>query len=322
MVNEYENTPLSAFDITWSIYKNSDSDKPLAKQTITSSLGAMKGLSINTNFEEVAINLASVLPDFTPVAGEDYFLDFSVKLKEDVNWGAKAGFEVAHEQFELDFTERTEQPSMDVQKIPAFESVSEKGNNVILTGTTDQKQKFEITLNKEKGTIDSYKLEDQVVMTAGPEQSIYRAQTYNDTTAYWDEKSQNAGASDKLSEVQVKLDTDSAKNKVTMSMTGKMPVDAVMGMSYEIYGNGEIIVLDQFSPKSDFAKEGGLAKVGSRMIVNNSYDNFKYYGRGPWDTYVDRESAARIGIYENKVSDSFDDKMLKPQGNGNHTDVR
>ena len=322
MVNEYENTPLSAFDITWSIYQNSDSDKPLAKQTVTSNLGAMQGLSINTNSEEISIDLASVLPDFAPVSGNDYFLDFSVKLKENVNWGAKAGFEVAHEQFELDFTERTEQPSMDIQKIPAFESVEEKGSNVILTGTTNQKQKFEIVLNQEKGTIDSYKLDGQLVMAAGPEQSIYRAQTYNDTTAYWDEKSQNAGAPDRLSEVQVKLDTDSNKNKVTMSMTGRMQVDAAMGMSYEIYGNGEIVVLDQFSPKSDFAKEGGLAKVGSRMIVNSSYDNFQYYGRGPWDTYVDRESAARIGVYQNKVSDSFDKKMLKPQENGNHTDVR
>ncbi len=322
MVNEYENTPLSAFDITWSIYKNSDSETPLAKQAVNSTLGFMKGQSINSNSENVVIDLGSVLSGFTPVAGEDYFLDFSVKLKQDANWGAKAGFEVAHEQFELKFTKQAEQPDMDVQEIPAFESVTEKGSKVVLTGTTDQKQKFEIVLDKDKGTMDSYKLDGQVVMTAGPEQSIYRAQTYNDTTAYWDEKSQNAGAPDKLSEVQVKLDKDSAKNKVTMAMTGKMPVDAAMGMTYEIYGNGEIIVLDQFSPKSDFAKEGGLAKVGSRMVLNSEYDNFKYYGRGPWDTYVDRESAARIGIYQNKVSDSFDHKMIKPQENGNHTDVR
>lgn len=322
MVNEYENTPMSAFDVTWSIYRDNGSDKPLAKQTVTSSLGAIKGQSINTNFETITIDLARVLPDFKPVAGEDYFLDFSVKLKEDVNWGAKAGFEVAHEQFELNFTEQAEQPRMNVENAPAFESMTEKGDQLVLTGTTDQKQKFEIVLNRKKGTIDSYKLDGNAVLTAGPEQSIYRAQTYNDTTAYWEEKSQNAGAPDNLSAVEVKLDKDSAKNKVTLSLAGDMQVDASMRMEYEIYGNGEIIVHDQFSPKSDFAKEGGLAKVGSRMIVNSAYDNFKYYGRGPWDTYVDRESAARIAVYENKTADSFDRKMIKPQENGNHTDVR
>ena len=322
MVNEYENTPLSEFYITWSIYKNSDSSKPLASKKINSTLGPVKGQSLNNNFENISIDLSKVLTNFKPVAGEDYFLDFSVKLKKDVNWKAKAGFEVAHEQFELKFTDKADQPTMDIEKIPNFSSVEEDEKTVKLTGVANQNQPFEIVLNKQNGTIDSYKLSNKVIIKSGPEQSIYRAQTYNDTSAYWDKDTQNAGATNNLTDIKVKIDKDSAKNKVTMSMTANMKVDANAVMTYEIYGNGEIIVLDQFNPKSDFANDGGLAKVGSRMIINSDYNNFKYYGRGPWDTYVDRENAARIGVYSNKVSDSFDKKMLKPQENGNHTDVR
>ncbi len=171
------------------------------------------------------------------------------------------------------------------------------------------------------GTIDSYKLDGVDIIQQGPTQSIYRAQTYNDTSAYWSEESKDAGEYLNLKNVTVNIDK-SSKNKINMNMSATLKVDANIDINYEIYGNGEIVVLDNLVPQSDFAQVGGLAKVGSRLILNNEFDNFTYYGRGPFDTYADRKSGARIGLYQNKVIDSFDFMMLKPQENGNHTDVR
>lgn len=320
LVNEYENTPLTNFDITWSIYKNAETSTPLATGTFISSLKGISGQSLNDNAQFFTIDLAKVLAGQTLLKGSEYFLDFSVKLKHDTNFGAKAGYEIAHEQFKLNFDDQSTKSLLNAKQLPDFTDVSENDTTITLKGKTDQNQSFKIVLNKTTGTIDRYELDGDVVIMKGPEQSIFRAQTYNDTTAYWSKESQNAGAFENLKDVKAEIDK-SAK-RVLMHMSANMAVDAAISMDYEVLGNGEIIVLDNFSPKSDFAKVGGLAKVGSRLIVADEYQNFAYFGRGPFDTYVDRDNAARVGKYANKVSESFDSKMIRPQENGNHTDAR
>lgn len=320
LVNEYESTPLTDFDISWSIYKNAESATPLASGVFISSLKGRSGQSINDNAQFFTIDLAKVLAGQTLIKGSEYFLDFSVKYKHDTNFGAKAGYEIAHEQFKLNFDDNSTRSLLNAKQIPDFADVAENDTSITLKGKTDQNQSFKIVLNKTTGTIDSYELDGDVVIMKGPEQSIFRAQTYNDTTAYWSKESQNAGAFENLKDVKVEVDK-SAK-RVLMHMSANMAVDAAISMDYEVLGNGEIIVLNNFSPKSNFAKVGGLAKVGSRLIVANEFQNFAYFGRGPFDTYVDRQSGARIGKYANKVADSFDSKMIRPQENGNHTDAR
>ena len=203
------------------------------------------------------------------------------------------------------------------------------GDELTLTGTTDNGQKFEIVLNTESGTIVSYSLDGNVVMTQGPEQSLYRAETYNDTTVAKNANLKNAGATENLSNLEVSVNT--SENKVLMAMNGTMKVSASALMAYEIYGNGEIVVLSQFIPTSNFAPNG-LPKIGGRMIINGDYDNLTFYGRGPDENYVDRQSGSTVGVYTSKVYDPDDamgensnwngKKMLKPQENGNRSDIR
>ncbi len=49
--------------------------------------------------------------------------------------------------------------------------------------------------------------------------------------------------------------------------------------------------------------------------------NIKYLGAGPFENYIDRCSAAKIGVYETTVQDMYTD-YLKPQECGNRTGVR
>ena len=58
------------------------------------------------------------------------------------------------------------------------------------------------------------------------------------------------------------------------------------------------------------------------MKIDNSYENMEYYGKGPFENYVDRNSAALLNIYQQKVDDSFNTKYLKPQDSGNLSEVR
>ena len=46
-----------------------------------------------------------------------------------------------------------------------------------------------------------------------------------------------------------------------------------------------------------------------------------YYGRGPVENYIDRNSSEFIGVYENDVQKEYFE-YIRPQESGNHTDVR
>jgi len=321
VVNEYENTSLDAFNITWKLTE--DGIKELGKGKLELTTPNMDGKSLMSGDHVQDVNIT--LPEFQAVEGRDYLLDISVTLKNDTKW-AKAGHEVAYEQFQLATTGTATETQVPDK---AFESAQQVGDELILTGTTDNNQDFEIVLDTKNGVIKSYKLGGSVVMTQGPEQSLYRAETYNDTTVGKDANLKNAGATENLSDLKVSVTKND--KQVLMAMSGAMKVSANALMAYQIYGNGEIVVLSQFIPTSNFAPNG-VPKIGGRMMISGEYDNLTYYGRGPEENYVDRQSGSTVGVYTSTVYDpnhamgedsTWDGKkMLKPQDNGNRTDIR
>ena len=64
-----------------------------------------------------------------------------------------------------------------------------------------------------------------------------------------------------------------------------------------------------------------MTLLGMIMSIPNTFENFTYYGRGPWENYQDRNSSSFIGIYESKVADQYY-AYPRPQENGYKTDVR
>ena len=57
------------------------------------------------------------------------------------------------------------------------------------------------------------------------------------------------------------------------------------------------------------------------LEVIPSLDSVEWFGRGPFENYVDRQSAADVGRYRNRVADHYVPYM-RPQENGYKTDVR
>jgi beta-galactosidase len=55
--------------------------------------------------------------------------------------------------------------------------------------------------------------------------------------------------------------------------------------------------------------------------VPQEFDNFTYYGKGPWENYDDRNTASFTGIYNSTVKEQIFD-YVRPQENGNKTEVR
>ena len=90
-------------------------------------------------------------------------------------------------------------------------------------------------------------------------------------------------------------------------------------LSYTIHPAGRLGVESTLHADSDHMPE--LMRFGLRLPLDRSKDNFRWYGRGPWENYSDRNTASFMGIWEGKVDDQFY-PYIRPQETGNKTDVR
>jgi beta-galactosidase len=64
-----------------------------------------------------------------------------------------------------------------------------------------------------------------------------------------------------------------------------------------------------------------LPRVGVSLIIDPSYENLEWYGRGPWENYCDRKSSAMVGRYLSTVAAEYVPYIM-PQEHGHKTDVR
>lgn len=64
-----------------------------------------------------------------------------------------------------------------------------------------------------------------------------------------------------------------------------------------------------------------MLKAGTRVGISKNFCNVKWYGRGPHESYCDRKTGQKIGIYEMGI-DKLEHRYMRPQENGNRTDIR
>ena len=106
----------------------------------------------------------------------------------------------------------------------------------------------------------------------------------------------------------------------TVETTFDMPdVKAKLTMTYTLTAEGEVIVREHFVPTT--TELPPMFRYGMQLQMPKAYDRVQYYGRGPVENYIDRNSSEFLGIYENQVADEYF-PYVRPQESGNHTDVR
>ena len=107
----------------------------------------------------------------------------------------------------------------------------------------------------------------------------------------------------------------------TVTSVFEMPdVKATLTMTYTLTAEGEVIVRQQLAADKE-AKVAPMFRYGMQLQMPQEFDAICYYGRGPVENYIDRNSSEFIGVYENKVSNEYF-SYIRPQESGNHTDVR
>ena len=66
---------------------------------------------------------------------------------------------------------------------------------------------------------------------------------------------------------------------------------------------------------------GDPLRIGLSYITPAAYRTVQWYGRGPHETYADRKTSARLGLWRGGLMEQYPDYM-RPQESGNKVDVR
>ena len=110
------------------------------------------------------------------------------------------------------------------------------------------------------------------------------------------------------------------KNDFQLTANYELPsVDGEVTITYAINTKGEILVSTQLKNIAESLPI--IPRFGTNLIIDNSYDNVSWYGRGKHENYQDRKTSALVGRYEAKVEDLYFE-YIRPQENGYRTDIR
>ncbi|RUA12374.1 MAG: beta-galactosidase, partial [Flavobacteriia bacterium] len=240
--------------------------------------------------------------------GVEYFLNLKVILKNDEPL-LKAGFEIGYEQFQL--TEAHLGKPVETS-IPV--SVKTDANKIHVQGTD-----FSIDFDKTKGTMTSFIYKGSLLIKKGPEVNFWRAPIDNDYGARTQKKYKewkNLGKSEKV-KTEVK---QISKSKVQISF--ERPLfggDAIYTQTFTIDGSGAVEVTNNL--KAIKGKHSHLFKFGNEMVLPETFKTITWYGQGPFESYADRQHAAKVGLYSGSIADQYF-PYIRPQETGNKIGVR
>jgi beta-galactosidase len=242
---------------------------------------------------------------FTREPGVEYRLDFSLQLKAATKWAEK-GFEIGWEQLPL------------TVPVAAARLAEAKGPAVSVNGDTVKGANFEISFDRARGTMKSWKVGGRELLLAGFRPDFWRAPTENDRgnkmnikNAVWRYAGRDWAASTNGFET-------AAGGATKITFTGPLPKDAgTCEITYTVRPDGRVEVGFHLTPKAGLPD---IPRVGMVGELTTEHDRVAWFGPGPLDTYSDRKEA-RVGLYSGTVADQTGSYVMVTES-GNKADTR
>ena len=246
---------------------------------------------------------------FSPA--HSYTIRFSTTQREATPW-AEAGYEVAASEAVI--REASARP------VYAYEGtdtlvVSSSGSTYTVEG-----ENFSVTFSG--GTLSKYVLDGTTLINQPMKLNTFRVPTENDKAQ---ESSWEALGVRSLTMASGtwEVEQDEAKRWVQLSITDTYRTSTsaltfTVGKQFRVYPDGVVSISTSTTPNIEGAV---LPKLGFRFEMPASAENITWLGRGPFDSYRDRNYAAHLGIYHSTATDQWTNH-IRPQETGNKEDVR
>lgn len=295
--NKYQFTSLDKFDAWWSVTENG---KEIDKGP----------LNVRNQWGRIIARVPYKIEQ--PKAGAEYFLRVSFTQKEKTLWADK-GYEVASEQFKLPIN------TLPVVEAKVTEPVKLVQNEQAATVSGSN---FSVRFDKKSGFISQLTQNGTNLLVAegAPKLHLWRAAHRTDDDWAFRQWEKYGVTTLQYTPVDFKVETvDNSTVKITSTTKadGKEGFGVYHTATYLVKGDGSIKVDNQIQ---FVGFKINLAKIGVRMMLDKKLDRMTFFGRGPFENYSDRKSAAEVGLYELGVNEQYE--YEKPMERGNHEDVR
>lgn len=257
------------------------------------------------------------LPAIQPAPGTEYLLNIAART---VAGSAlvDARHMVADEQIPLtaatDYFAAKSATANDVR----MEHIKGKHNVSLLQFTSGNTV---AAIEENTGLLVAYTVDGKKLIESALHPDFWRAPIDNDfgfgmpgESNIW----RNAGERTKLTDLSV---ANPAEGRYTVTARLMLrDIKVPMTIVYDFVGNGviDMTVSVDLNGHEDLPE---FPRFGMSTHLNNSLDDVTYYGRGPWENYVDRSWSSNIGIYQSTVDD-LNFEYIRPQENGYRTDTR
>lgn len=235
-------------------------------------------------------------------------INFYAKQKKE-NRLIPAGWVVARDQFVVNNFASLK----DTNSKPA--RIEENDNEIKVSGSG-----FTAVFDKTSGVMTSYKYRgtEYISDSFGPRPFFWRAPLDND---YGARMPKTLDAWHKASYQDLKAENINIENgdEAVISYSYSYPeAGAVWNVKYTIFNDGKIKVDNHFDATE--SKLPLLFRVGMRMQMPSQFVNAEYYGRGPWDNYIDRKTSTFVDRYKSPIKEMVE-KYVFAQENAHHIDA-
>ncbi|HRU19708.1 MAG TPA: glycoside hydrolase family 2 TIM barrel-domain containing protein, partial [Kiritimatiellia bacterium] len=264
------------------------------------------------------------VPKVTPRSGAEYFYRVSFHLREKTAW-AETGHEIAASQLAFTPPQAAPSPSPAARGPVPGVRVRESRRAVTVSG-----RRFEAVFSRASGTLASLVYDGRTVIcdragiTHGPRLNTFRAFVDNDNqfgkwlrAEYMDSGLSQMSHHARPLQVE-RVDDATVLVRATVEACGFKSGRFTHEAEYRITGDGAITVRNRITPAGSLPP---LPRMGVRMMLDGALERMAYYGRGPWENYVDRNTGSDIGYYTGTVTEQYV-PYVRPQECGGKSDVR
>jgi beta-galactosidase len=192
--------------------------------------------------------------------------------------------------------------------------VAEEGLSIVVRG-----ERFAAVFDRIQGTLASLAYDGTELLRTGLEPNFWRAPTDNDFGNRMPRRQRvwrRAGPDRHVDSVAARQDHGNVVVWVAQSLHAG---DARLETTYTVRPSGDITVHNRFVPGDTSLPE--LPRLGMRFTMPGSFDRVTWWGRGPHESYWDRKTGARVGLYAAPAADLYH-PYVRPQENGTRSDVR
>ncbi len=255
------------------------------------------------------------LPFARRTAPGEYAVTVSFRLKEDTLWAAR-GHEIAFGQ--------------GIYKVDASAPVQKYRPLRVVYGSNDlgvAGDGFEALFSYAGGGLASYRFGGKEMLKAVPMPNFWRAPTDNDRgnampQRYGQWKLASMYAKGRVEPIGKDggLAAENADGSVSVRFVYTLYTkpQAQCAVTYMVWPCGQVDMRLSYDPAEGL---GPMPEFGMLFKLDADYDQVKWYGFGPEETYADRRRGGRLGIWDSAVADRMA-RYPMPQECGAMTDVR